>query len=147
MLRSAFSKRWSWTPSAIADIAMNCRFVNPVSNTKLSCTATSMASAARIMSSKRCRAAIITHSVVWYARWVQSKLPSRGRRSWPSSNGICACRISSSAPSVAMVRHALSRPKRAIRSSPTAAAYSDNANRALWNLTSWSHPRSSSCLT
>ena len=120
----------------MAAIAMNWRLVNPVSNTKLSWIARSMASAARNMSSNRWRAARITHWLVWNALWVQSKLPSWASRSWPISNGIWVWRISSSAPRVAIVRQALSRPKRAIRSSATAPAYSARATAPLWNLTS-----------
>ena len=88
------------------------------------------------MSSNRWRAARITHSLVWNALWVQSKLPSWASRSWPISNGIWVWRISSSAPRVAIVRQALSRPKRAMRSSATAPAYSARATAPLWNLTS-----------
>ena len=43
---------------------------------------------------------------------------------------------------MAIIRHALSRPKRAIRSSATRPAYSANAKAPLWNLTSWIQPES-----
>src|SRR6266851_32441 len=120
----------------MAAMAMNCRLVKPVSNTKFSWIARSMASAAKNMSSNRWRAARITHWLVWNALWVQSKLPSWASRSWPISNGIWVWRISSSAPRLAIVRQALSRPKRAMRNSATAPAYSTRATAPLWNLTS-----------
>ncbi len=57
----------SMSPIFIASAAMprNCRFVKPVSNVKVSWIAIETASFAVNMSSKRCRDAMIPHSLVW----------------------------------------------------------------------------------
>jgi hypothetical protein len=55
------------------------------------------------------------------------------------ASGICAWRISSSAPSVDIVRHALSRPKRAPRKLPITAANSASGSVAAWSFNAASH--------
>ena len=67
----------SRSPTFIASAAMprNCRLVKPVSNVKVSWIAVDTASLAVNMSSNRCRAAMMPHSLVWYALCAQS---SRG---------------------------------------------------------------------
>ena len=120
----------------------NCRLVKPVSNTKLVAIANSIGLAPSSSSSTRWRAAIATQSfvVIEAVGPVELRGPSaRGRAS--ATSGIWVWRSSSSAPKVAVVRQALSRPKRAARRLPTTAANSASGRVAACSLSAFSQAR------
>jgi hypothetical protein len=98
--------------------------VKPVSNTNGRPIATSTALLTFMKPSKTLRAAMSTQLLVWYALCAQSNWMSFGTNSWQKNRLICAWRISSNEPKIAMFRQPPVRPKRAIFSSESTATYS-----------------------
>jgi hypothetical protein len=126
MLEIRLENVQSPTSAASAARPRNCMLVKPVSK-RTSASAPSPASRVMNMSSKMWRAAMMPHSLVSNALCAQSNWRSLRHSSCGKNSWICAWRISSIIPSVAMLRMPGALPKRAMRASAVEAEYSPRA--------------------